>query len=322
MAATITTQPTDSTATVGSTHTFSVVATGVGNLSYQWIVEGEAVVGATSDTFTTLTAELDNSYSRVTVQVVDDDDNAGVVSEVAFAISQTAAATLTRHSLVWNYDDNNFVWRDPAVEIDNNGTYKLYDVTYTTYGFQPGYQERWIDYQDGNINASSWADAKAGQPNAKSWADTSSRGVSKQIMQISNGNLYFAEQVLNRQDSLKRYYVTRTQIDMDDLVSEWTTNRIKQIKQFTFHMQSDQRFIDAGRDNNIDFYVGWANNLMEDPNWKAKVVVDLEDRANGGDYKIDYRSSGRYLSYSFDFTSSTQLALTGGDIDANVVAGR
>ena len=111
-------------------------------------------------------------------------------------------------------------------------------------------------------------------------------------------------------------------MDLDDLVPDWTTNRIKQIKQFVFHMQSDQRFVLPADANDFSFYVGWSNNLMEDPNWKAPVTVNLEDRKAGGQYKIDYRTSGRYLSMSFDFTNSEQLAFTGGDMDANQVAGR
>ena len=129
------------------------------------------------------------------------------------------------------------------------------------------------------------------------------------------------DQVDNRYGALKQFYIERTQMDMDDLVSDWTTNKIKQIRQFVFHLQSDERFITTDP-NEIGFYVGWSNNLMEDPNYKAPVTVDLRSRDNGGKYKVDYRTSGRYLSMRYDLTDSKQLAFTGGDIDAKEAAGR
>lgn len=321
MAATITTQPVDSSAAVGSTHSFTVAATGVGNLTYQWFVDGVAVDGETAATFTTLVASTTNSYSLVTVTVVDDNDSIGVTSNVALAISLTAEQTATRHGLVFNYDDNNFTWKDTLIEIGNDvDGYKLYDITYETYGFTPGWQARWEDYKDGAIKAQTWENAKTGAGNR--WSDTYGSSNSKEVMQVSKGDVYKSDQVDNRQNSLKSYFVERTQMDLDDLVPDWTTNKIKQIKQFVFHMQSDMRFIDANRENTIDFYVGWSNNLMDEPDWKAPVTVKLEDRASGGAYKVDYRTSGRYLSTRYDLTDSVQLAFTGGDIDANQVAGR
>lgn len=320
MTASISTQPADSTATIGNTHSFSVVATTTGTASYEWFIDGVSQ-GTGTATLSAPVATLNNSYALVYVVVGDDDDNTFVSSSTVFAISQTAGP-MTQHSMVFNYDDNNFTWKDPAIEIDVVGQYALYDVTYQTYGFTPGWQQRWNDWKDGGVSGSTWADAQEGETNAARWSETAARGTSKQIMQIAKGDLYQADQVINRQDSLKRFYATRTQIDFDDLVPAWTTNNIKYTKSFVFHMQADQRFIAAARDNTIDFYVGWAQNLMEDPNWRAAVPIKLEDRASGGKYKIDYRSSGRYLSMSFDLTNSTQLAFTGGDIDVQQAGGR
>jgi len=298
MAASIFSQPQDSTASVGENHTFSVNASGTGNLTYQWLVNGEEVDGATSSSFQ-LEATLTNSYSLVTVFVLDDSDFAGVVSEPAFAISQSAVPNMVRHALVFNYDDNNFTWKDPAIETQDPSdlSWDLYDITFQTYGFTPGFQERWTDY-----SAISWNDAKSGGSSAVRWVDTFSIGDTKEIIEVANGTLYKANQEINRTGSLKRYFVTRTQIDMDDLNSNWTTNKIKYINQFVFHTQSDQRIV-ADR-------------------WRPAVTVDLENRANNGDYKIDYRTSGRYLSMSFDVTDCAQLAMTGGDILADERGGR
>jgi hypothetical protein len=48
----ITTQPTSQTVAVGATATFSVAATGTAPLGYQWMLNGAAVAGATSATYT------------------------------------------------------------------------------------------------------------------------------------------------------------------------------------------------------------------------------------------------------------------------------
>jgi hypothetical protein len=59
----ITTQPTSLTVQVRSTATFSVVATGTAPLSYQWYKNGVAVTGATSATYSFVTARSDNNAS-------------------------------------------------------------------------------------------------------------------------------------------------------------------------------------------------------------------------------------------------------------------
>lgn len=312
MTASIATQPVDSSVLIGSTHSFTVAVGGTGPFEYEWFVNDVSQGVQGTSEFNTLIADLLNSYTKVFVIVKDTADNTFATSDIAFAISETSSVTATRHSLVWNYDDNNFTWRDPLIEKEQ----KLYDIQYQVYGFSPGHQERWSQYKQGGDNELTWASA-----GSLTWDQTFSKGDSKQTLQIADGDIYLAEQKVNAPNSLKRYYVTRTQIDFDDLVSEWNSNLIKQIKQFTFHIQSDQKII-LDSENNIQFYIGWSNNLMENPNWKPAINVDLQDRKFGGDYKIDYRTSGRYLAYSFDFTDSEQIAFTGGYIDANVVSGR
>lgn len=328
MAATITLQPVDSSATVGASHTFTVGATGVGTLSYQWVVAGVAVDSdvqplAVTNTYTGLVATATNSYTPVYCLITDSDDNVTVQSDAALAISTVASTFNTRHGLVYNYDDDNFTWKDPAVEIGNaTDGWKLYDVSYQTYGFAPGWQERWSDYALGGVKQATWADELA-KPTADKtrWTDTFDKSNSKEVLQVTNGLVYKADQVNNRYGALKQFFIERTQMDMDDLVPDWTTNKVKQIKQFVFHMQSDERFITTDP-NEIDFYVGWSNNLMEDPKYKPPVTVDLRSRDKGGKYKVDYRTSGRYLSMRYDLTDSKQLAFTGGDIDAKEAAGR
>ena len=61
---------------------------------------------------------------------------------------------------------------------------------------------------------------------------------------------------------------------------------------------------------------------METPNYKTPVTVNLREPDFSGKYKVDYRTSGRYLTMRYDMTDSKQLAFTGGDIDAKEAAGR
>jgi len=55
--------------TVGSTATFSVLASGTAPLSYQWSQNNVAIAGATSASYTTLATVIGNSGSTFTVTV-------------------------------------------------------------------------------------------------------------------------------------------------------------------------------------------------------------------------------------------------------------
>jgi hypothetical protein len=65
----IITQPANQTVTAGQTATFSVTATGTGPLTYQWFVNGVAISGATSSSYTTPPTTADQSGSVFTVTV-------------------------------------------------------------------------------------------------------------------------------------------------------------------------------------------------------------------------------------------------------------
>lgn len=81
----ITTQPATASAAVGSSASFSVVATGGGTLSYQWYYNGSAVAGATgtSHTITAVTTAHAGNYHVV------------VTNSAGSATSNTAALTVT-----------------------------------------------------------------------------------------------------------------------------------------------------------------------------------------------------------------------------------
>ena len=62
-------QPASVTVPVGQTATFSVTAAGSGPLSYQWFKNGVAIVGATSNSYTTSATVAGDSGSLFTVTV-------------------------------------------------------------------------------------------------------------------------------------------------------------------------------------------------------------------------------------------------------------
>jgi hypothetical protein len=63
----IITQPTSETVTVGSSATFSVVASGTAPLSYQWQQNGTAIAGATAAAYTTPPTVISDNGSQFTV---------------------------------------------------------------------------------------------------------------------------------------------------------------------------------------------------------------------------------------------------------------
>ncbi len=84
-APTITTQPADQAVVMGSTATFSVVATGSAPLSYQWSRNGTAIAGATSASYTTPATSLADTGTHYAV----------TVSNGAAPDATSATATLT-----------------------------------------------------------------------------------------------------------------------------------------------------------------------------------------------------------------------------------
>ncbi|HTV83881.1 MAG TPA: beta-1,3-glucanase family protein [Dyella sp.] len=82
-APTITTQPANASVTVGQTATFTVAATGLGSVSYQWLKNGTPIIGATQPSYTTPATAVTDNGSVFTVAVGD-----------VFGATTSSAATL------------------------------------------------------------------------------------------------------------------------------------------------------------------------------------------------------------------------------------
>ncbi len=88
VAPSITTQPTSRTVTVGSSTTFTVVATGTAPLTYQWRRNGTALSGATAASLTLSNVQLSDAASY-TVTVT---NSAGSLTSTAAVLTVNAAA--------------------------------------------------------------------------------------------------------------------------------------------------------------------------------------------------------------------------------------
>jgi hypothetical protein len=88
----ITTQPSNQTVTAGQSATFSVVASGPGTLTYQWLKNGGAISGATSASYTTPATTGADNGSLFTVTV---SDSVGSVTSGAATLTVNAPPTVT-----------------------------------------------------------------------------------------------------------------------------------------------------------------------------------------------------------------------------------
>ncbi len=86
----ITTQPANQSVTAGQTATFSVVASGTGPLSYQWMKGGVNVTGATASSYTTPATTTADNNSSFTVKV---SNSAGNVTSNAALLTVLSGPT-------------------------------------------------------------------------------------------------------------------------------------------------------------------------------------------------------------------------------------
>jgi len=157
-------------------------------------------------------------------------------------------------------------------------------------------------------------------PNLFAWVDFYSHGTEENMFWLTGSDLLRADQQIQLIDNPKEYFVERKHIDLDDLVKAWTTNKWKHLKQFYFHLQSPS---DIGTDaNTFDITVGWSKNLMDDPEWLVPATINLQSTTNSGEYKYDFRTTGRYLAMKMDFSNTKEIKMTGGDLDASESHGR
>lgn len=108
----ITTQPTNRTAAVGQSTTFSVAATGTGPLSFQWKKNGTAIPGAIGSSYTTPTLALSDTNASYVCEVT---GRSGVLASNAATVTvmNLGTATTFNSTAVTAIPDN----PNPAIEI-------------------------------------------------------------------------------------------------------------------------------------------------------------------------------------------------------------
>ena len=142
----VVTQPTGTIIGDGQSATFTVVATGAGTLSYQWLVNDLEVSGATSDTFTSTTygshkvvvtsllngmatsvtsssAWLDVNTVSITSETTSDYVTTGTTSVLGVTVSSHGSATV---SYQWFRDGVELTGEtSPGIDVTQGGTYKV-----------------------------------------------------------------------------------------------------------------------------------------------------------------------------------------------------
>ena len=87
----ITAEPASRTVTAGQTANFSVTASGTAPLTYQWRMNGTAISGATSSSYTTPATTISENASQFTVVV---SNSAGSATSTAAVLTVNAAASI------------------------------------------------------------------------------------------------------------------------------------------------------------------------------------------------------------------------------------
>lgn len=94
----ITTEPASVSVTVGSTATFTVVATGTAPLSYQWSRGGTAISGATAASYTTAPTLITDNGATFTVVVSNSVGSATSTPPAKLTVSAVAVSVTTYHN--------------------------------------------------------------------------------------------------------------------------------------------------------------------------------------------------------------------------------
>ena len=184
------------------------------------------------------------------------------------------------------------------------------------YGFNPGWLVRWSDLDAGG---DTWDGSGDLLTATTKWSDFYSHGTEENLFWLASDGVYRSDQVV-KTDGIKDYFVTRDDIDLDDVVQQWTSSNYKHAKQFFFHLETPKTI---GTDvNNFTFIPGAKNNLEDDPSWREPVTVNLQKTANSGRHKVDFRVTGRYLAMEMNFNTTSEIRMSGGELDAEEAHGR
>ncbi len=145
----ITTQPANQTATIGSTATFSVAATG-SSLGYQWSKNGTPISGATGTSYTTPGTTAADNAAVFGVTVTNTSNNTSLASSNATLTVNTSPAYTTKSGAI-----------TVALNNNTNGAWPNSKIYVEVLGCNPANSSfSWVNY-DGTVHAASTADNSA-----------------------------------------------------------------------------------------------------------------------------------------------------------------
>jgi hypothetical protein len=308
----ITVQPISQTSSPGLDVTFSVVATGLDPLTYQWYDNVGPISGATDSSYSITAAEtVEPIHWYVIVTDLNGFQQSIVVSITVADAGNAPALVGGREGMIWNFEDNNFTWFDAAVDQIS----ELEDIVAMRYQPDPGWQVRWSDLAVGGDQEATWQELEDA---GTKWSEFYSGDAENNMYWLTQTGLWVSDQVI-KLSGAKQYYVERVLIDLNEIVQEFTEDRWIYANEIYFRLQA------ALIDNTPNLFrvsIGWADTLNDEPVWEPLANVNLQDRLNGGTVKHDFRSTGRYLAIRLEFNATSNIKFTGAEINAEQTHGR
>lgn len=217
-----------------------------------------------------------------------------------------------RDAIAFLYSRNQLGYEPPAYCDLLATETELYPVGCMKYMFEPGWQTRWED-----LDSTTWDDLDTA---GTKWSDFYYHGGEQSLYWMTSRGIYRSDQTVVT-DGLKNYFVLRDDIDLDDIVQQWMSHNYKYANQMFFHIEQPYK-VAEGSPNNFTLQMGAKNNLMDDPSWRAPVVVNLDKTANSGKHKADFRVTGRYLAMRIEFDETGELRMSGAELMAEEAHGR
>lgn len=201
----------------------------------------------------------------------------------------------------------------------------LEQVVVMRYQPAPGWATRWSDVDNNtddppgipNVPDPTWDNVET---EGTKWIDLYSGSAESNMYWLTDSALWISDQVIKK-DSLKKYFVERVLIDLNELVGEFTTDRWIYADQILFHMQAE---LEGGFTGSNDFKisVGWADTLNDTPEYLPLESINLQTRQNNGTVQYDFRSTGRYLAIRLEFDATSAIKFTSAEINAVQTHGR
>jgi len=215
-----------------------------------------------------------------------------------------------RLGLVYNYEDDNFSVIDAMVDRD-----QLYRVNCMVYGLDLNEAGEVGDIWDNaTLEWDQYGDIRWDQLQG----GVTTPAVKVSMFWIADSGIYRANQLSTAAPN-KTYMVRKTNMDLDEMNPQLTTNLWKHLRQVYPHI--------IGKGLMLARF-GWSPNLEQEPTWGAWHEYNLRDEDADpdntvpADVKIDTRTTGRYMAIEFNFDGIYDMRFSGADADVLPVYGR